>query len=159
MVLQNQFNELIGIVRKHSQTQGSGKELARQITSSLKSRGYFSLLLPEYLGGDQLTYPDYIGLVFSFAKVDASTAWCINQGSVLSSLARLVDKEIAKTIWQNCATSLANGPPATSCESIHTNLGFKLTGSWNFSSGIAHADWLIGSAKATMKNGSKTMCD
>ena len=116
-------------------------------------RGYFSLLLPKTLGRAQLGYPDYIDLVQSFAQVYASTAWCINQGSVLASLAQLIESDIAKTIWHDPSISLANGPPSRICKSIETDDGYQITGSWNFSSGIAHPGWLIGMATTTMKNG------
>ena len=66
---------------------------------------------------------------------------------------RLVESETAKTIWVNSEISLANGPPSGFCESRQTLEGFQLSGSWNFSSGIAHADWLIGVAMTRMKNG------
>ena len=98
MVPQIEFQNLIDIAREHSHPSGSRQELAPEIVSALKPRGYFSLLLPKTLGGAQLDYPDYIDLVLSFAQVDASTAWCINQGSVLASLAHLIESDTAKTI-------------------------------------------------------------
>ncbi len=61
------------------------------------------------------------------------------------SLARLVPEDTAKEIWHSPGVTLANGPPVKS-ESQKTKDGYLLTGTWTFSSGINHADWLLGMA-------------
>lgn len=124
---------------------GADTSLPESLVAKLRSGQYFTLLLPENLGGQQMHFPEYVQLVQEIAKADGSTAWCVNQGSVLSTLARLLSAEIAKQIWQDPSVTLANGPP-DKCESIVTDAGYSLTGTWTFSSGINHADWLVGMA-------------
>jgi alkylation response protein AidB-like acyl-CoA dehydrogenase len=80
------------------------------------------------------------------SEADGSTGWCVNQGSVLASLARSLPLETAREIWHSPGVTLANGPPAMKCESKETDIGYLLTGTWSFSSGINHSDWLIGMA-------------
>lgn len=131
--------------------------LPESLVTSLKSENYFTLLLPASLGGKQMDYPDFIRLVENIAKADGSTAWCVGQGSVLSILARLLPPEIAREIWQSPATTLANGPPEK-CESRPAAGGYSLTGTWTFSSGISHAEWLLGMAPVTEgEDGAKTV--
>ena len=113
--------------------------------TALKTENYFSLLLPESLGGRQLGFTDYIQRVQAVATADGSTGWCVNQGSVLASLARLLPADVASEIWHRPDIVVANGPPAN-CQSIPGGHGYCLSGSWSFSSGINHADWLIGMA-------------
>ena len=130
---------------------GVDTSLPAPLVAKLRSRHYFTLLLPESLGGQQMHFPEYVQLVQEIAKADGSTAWCVNQGSVLSTLARLLSAEIAKQIWYDPSVTLANGPPGM-CESIVTDAGYSLTGTWTFSSGINHADWLLGVAPVIEKN-------
>lgn len=92
-----------------------------------------------------MPFPDYVQLVQQVAEADGSTAWCVNQGSVLSTIARLLPAQTARDIWHDPSVTLANGPPGK-CESIVNDTGYSLTGTWSFSSGIHHADWLIGMA-------------
>lgn len=155
MSFNTQINHQLELVRHYTSPDDNNQELAPEIVGALKPEGFFSLLLPAELGGAQLGYPDYINLVMQFATIDASTAWCINQGSVLASLARLVTPETARTIWHDAAVSIANGPPAGACQSQQNAEGYELTGCWNFSSGIAHADWLIGVANTTLQDGTR----
>lgn len=149
-------SSVLDTVRDHTQPDDDVRELPDGIVSVLKPAGYFSLLLPEDLGGAQMDYPPYIDLVLETAVHDGSTAWCINQGSVLAGLARLLPADAAKEIWTNPGVVLANGPPSPGqCRSSETAEGFNLSGTWTFSSGIAHADWLLGVAAARLDSGEK----
>ena len=115
------------------------------LATSLKSARFFSLLLPAHLGGEPPALPDYLHLVRTIARANGSAGWCVNQGSVLASLARLLPVDAGRTIYKNASVTVANGPPRQ-CESVPTDGGFRLTGRWHFSSGIESADWLIGVA-------------
>ncbi len=133
---------------------GGDTSLPETLVCSLKEENYFTLLLPAKLGGKQMNYPEYIRLVQAVAKADGSTAWCVNQGSVLSTLARLLPTAVAQAIWHCSSVTLANGPPAK-CHSTETETGYSLTGSWTFSSGINHADWLLAMAPVKGKTATK----
>lgn len=133
---------------------GASTSLPDSLVSSLKAESYFTLLLPATLGGKQMDYPEYVRLVQQVAKADGSTGWCVNQGSVLSSLARLLPPNVARKIWHSPSITLANGPPAK-CQSKEIDTGYSLTGTWTFSSGINHADWLLGMAPVSKKGGAK----
>ena len=133
---------------------GESVSLPKSLVSSLKAESYFTLLLPERLGGKQMNYPEYVRLVQRVAKADGSTAWCVNQGSVLSTLARLLPTDVAQKIWDSPSVTLANGPPAK-CQSTEIENGYSLTGSWTFSSGINHADWLLAMAPVVGKGASR----
>lgn len=146
---------LLDVTRYNTRPGDQSRELPGEIVAAFKECGYFSLLLPEQYGGAQMNYPEYLELVKAVARLDASTAWCMNQGSVLASLARFIDPKFGNSIWTDPGVVLANGPPAGPCYSSETDSGYRLTGTWNFSSGIAHADWLIGIAMATGIDGSK----
>lgn len=133
---------------------GVETSLPKSLVAKLKSGQYFTLLLPENLGGRQMQFPEYVRLVQEIANADGSTAWCVNQGSVLSTLARLLSVEAAAQIWHDPSVTLANGPPVTG-ESIANDAGYCLTGTWSFSSGINHADWLLGAAPVKENDGTK----
>ncbi len=124
------------------------KALPADLVAQLKQENYFTLLLPSDLGGQQMELPEYISLVQSIGQLDASCAWCVNQGSVLSTLARLLAPDLARHIWVSPDITLANGPPIQAHSKAIDN-GFSLSGTWSFSSGINHADWLLGMAPVT----------
>lgn len=136
-------SEILAEVLAAGLDSGDRNTLPEGIVAALKRRNCFSLLLPRSLGGNQMDYPDYVRLVQAVATADGSAGWCVNQGSVLASLARLLPAR--EEIWHKPNVSLANGPPLK-CFSSAVSNGYSLTGTWTFSSGIDHADWLIGVA-------------
>src|SRR5258707_14965031 len=75
------------------------RELPEAIVEALIERGLFRLLLPHSLDGAELLPAQYIPIIEAVAKIDASTAWCLNQNSGCSMTAALVAPEIACEIF------------------------------------------------------------
>ena len=122
-----------------------GTTLPATVVERLRQHQGFSLLLPSELGGKQMPFPEFVEFVKSVSVADGSAGWCVSQGSVLASLARFVPRDLAKTIWTSPDVSLANGPPINAGTSRDGD-EYILTGSWTYSSGINHANWLLGVA-------------
>jgi len=116
------------------------------LAGMLKQQSAFTLLLPEVAGGPQTPYPAFLKMVEDIAEADGSVGWCVNQGSVLSSLALLLPAATQKTIWPSPDRVIANGPPAGPCTLEPVQDGFLLSGQWSFSSGCHHASYLVGFA-------------
>ncbi|HAK51893.1 MAG TPA: hypothetical protein DCM54_08330 [Gammaproteobacteria bacterium] len=128
--------------------------LPEVVVDALRAEQGFSLLLPKELGGKQPAFPEFIRFVKSVATADGSTGWCVAQGSVLASLARLLPKDVAESMWPTPNVSLANGPPIQA-SSRKDGDNYVLSGNWAFSSGINHASWLFGVATVTEEDGSQ----
>ncbi|HEY4821038.1 MAG TPA: acyl-CoA dehydrogenase family protein, partial [Xanthobacteraceae bacterium] len=86
------------------------RELPEAIVEALIERGLFRLLLPHSLDGAELLPAQYIPIIEAVAKIDASTAWCLNQNSGCSMTAALVAPEIAREIFGGPHGILAWGP-------------------------------------------------
>ena len=110
--------------------------------------GFFRLLLPRSLGGFELTHPDFLQIVRIFAESDASMAWCINQNNVFSTNASRLPEEGAIKVWSNPETVVAAGTPIPGSGATAIPDGFRITGRWDFCSGIAHSNWV--SARAVV---------
>lgn len=130
------------------------RALTPELLGRIRQSGFFRLLVPAVYGGAQLDLPDYLPLLETVATGDASTAWCINQAAVYATMACRAEPETAQEIWGNPACSVANGPPTTAQVSSAPG-GYRLTGTWDFSSGCRHASWV---AAATPINGVLTVC-
>src|ERR1700679_3031896 len=63
------------------------RELPAAIVDRLVEGGFFRLLLPRSLGGAELLPVDYVPIIEAIARIDASTAWCLNQNSGCSMTA------------------------------------------------------------------------
>ena len=129
------------------------------ITNEIADRGLFRLLIPRSLGGAELDHPSFLRIVYEFAKVDASTAWCINQNNVFSTNSTRVPEETAREIWTDWRNVVTNGPPTSTTLAVPVDGGYRLTGRWNFSSGIRHATWVaaLTPIKDSGPNGARVM--
>src|SRR6266404_7989010 len=86
------------------------RELPEAIVAGLIERGLFRLLLPHSLGGAELLPAHYVPIIEALAKIDASTAWCVNQNSGCSMTAAHLSPEVAREIFGGPRGILAWGP-------------------------------------------------
>src|SRR5947209_5848500 len=116
------------------------RELPEAIVEALIARGLFRLLLPPSLGGAALLPAQYVPIIEEIAKIDASTAWCINQNSGCSMTAAHLAPDVAREIFGSPRGILAWGPGPGEARVVPG--GYRVTASWSFASGSHHASWL-----------------
>ncbi len=130
------------------------RELPPEIAGEIADKGFFRLLVPRSLGGAEIDYIDYLDIIRTFAEADGSTAWCINQNNVFSTVSAKMPESTAREIWSDERAVVANGPP-TSAEAVPVTGGYRLTGRWNFSSGCRHATWMAAVAPVQPPDGDR----
>src|SRR6266849_374417 len=116
------------------------RELPEAIVDALIERGLFRLLLPHSLGGAELLPAQYVPIIEALAKIDASTAWCVNQNSGCSMTSAYLMPEVAREIFGQPRGILAwgTGPGEARVEAG----GYRVTATGSFASGSHHASWL-----------------
>jgi alkylation response protein AidB-like acyl-CoA dehydrogenase len=118
------------------------RQLPPELAASMADDGFFRLLLPRSLGGAELAHPDFRRILRVFGPVDASVAWCVNQNNVFSTNSTRMPRKTAREIWDNPRAVVTNGPPTAASRAVPVEGGYRLSGSWNFSSGSDHATWI-----------------
>jgi alkylation response protein AidB-like acyl-CoA dehydrogenase len=116
------------------------RELPREIVDRLVEGGFFRLLLPRSLDGAELLPAQYVPIIEAVARIDASTAWCLNQNSGCSMTAAYLSAEIAREIFGPPRGILAWGPGPGEARAVAG--GYNVTAQWAFASGSHHASWL-----------------
>ncbi len=143
-------NELRPRVEAAADRIDADRQLPADLAGEMAQRGLFRLLVPRELGGAELDHPDFLRILRVFAAVDASTAWCINQNNVFSTASSIMDKRAAHEVWDAPEAVVTNGPPSSSARAVPVEGGYRLSGRWDFSSGIDHATWVA--ALAPLEN-------
>ena len=137
--------ELASWVASESDRIDQEREIPAALFRAIADKKFFRLLVPRSLDGEEMDWLEYLRILEMFAKVDASTAWCLNQNNVFATFAAVMPEQTAKEIWSDPRAVVANGPP-NSASAIPVEGGYQLTGQWNFSSGSPHATWVAGIA-------------
>ena len=127
----------------------SEREIPSDLAADMADKGFFRLLLPRSLGGAELNFLDFLRIVEIFAEADSSTAWCICQNNILTTYSVRMPEETAREIWSNRRAVVTNGPPASPPRAVAVDGGYRLSGRWNFSSGVRHATWVAAIAPIT----------
>jgi alkylation response protein AidB-like acyl-CoA dehydrogenase len=127
------------------------RTLPSDTVSTLRSLGLFWLKTPASLGGTPLPPVEFCDVIEELAYADVSTAWAAMIGAGCCGLAAgWLPEAGARRVFAPDARPLpvlagqlaprGTGKPAEG--------GYVVSGRWGFSSGIPHADWLIGAFRA-----------
>ena len=136
----------------------AGRELPPDVLDAMHGAGMFRLLLPRSLGGFELKPAEYVQCVEAIAMGDASTAWCMNQGSGCSMTAAYLAPEVARAIWGGKRDVLAWGNgPGSEAKAVRAEGGWRVSGTWSFASGSRHATWLGAMAPCFNADGSPVL--
>ena len=118
--------------------------LTPELLAALHDAGLFRLLLPKSCGGEEVEPAVFVAAVEEVAKGDASTAWCMSQGSGCSMAAAYLEPAIAREIFGERAAVLAWGPGGPNAKATAVEGGYRVSGTWPYASGSRHAQWLGG---------------
>jgi indole-3-acetate monooxygenase len=165
--------ELLAGIRSHrEQFEAAGdraeelRTLPNDAVATLRALGLFWLKTPAELGGTPLLPVEFSDVIEELAYIDTSTAWAAMIGAGCNGLAGGWLPEAgarrifgpAGTASADTAAAGAGGAGVRRLPVIAGQLaprgtgspaagGYLVHGRWGFSSGIVHADWLIGAFK------------
>jgi indole-3-acetate monooxygenase len=165
---------LTGIQRHRASFEAAGDQaeslrtLPPSAVATVRSLGLFWLKTPAELGGTPLPPLDFCDVIEELAYIDVSTAWAAMIGAGCCGLVGgWLPEAGARRVFTPAAAggAGAGGAAADGAGGADAGLpvvagqlaprgtgkpvagGYVVTGRWGFSSGILHADWLLGAFK------------
>lgn len=133
------------------------RRIPAELAGEMADAGLFRLLVPKARGGMEIEHPAFVKIVRTFAEVDASTAWCVNQNNIFATDSARMLAETARKIWGEQRGIVTNGPPSRETRAVPTDGGYRLSGHWDFSSGSSHSTWLAARAPVEGESGEARM--
>lgn len=130
----------------------ANRELTPDIVAALHEAGLFRMLLPRSLGGEELSPENFVLAAEAIAKADASTAWCVAQTAICSTLAASLKPEVARKVFAG-RSLLAWGPFSPKAKAVACAGGYRISGAWGYASGSRHATWLAAHCPVYETNG------
>jgi indole-3-acetate monooxygenase len=128
------------------------RTLPHDAVATLRALGFFWLKTPAELGGTPLSPIEFGEVIEELAYVDTSTAWAAMIGAGCCGLAGgWLPADGARRIFPGPSAGplpVVAGQLAPRGTGTPVTGGYLVSGRWGFSSGIVHADWLIGAFKA-----------
>jgi indole-3-acetate monooxygenase len=126
------------------------RTLPHDAVAMLRTLGLFWLKTPAELGGTPLPPVEFCDVIEELAYIDTSTAWAAMIGAGCNGLTGgWLPEDGARRIFGtgDGARPVVAGQLAPRGTGHPVRGGYLVSGRWGFSSGIVHADWLIGAFK------------
>jgi alkylation response protein AidB-like acyl-CoA dehydrogenase len=129
---------------------------ADEFVDALREAGLFRLLVPEALGGPELS-PWEVGPVFeAMARVDGSAGWTLALGQ--GQVAQLVAPEVFREIFADPKLTMAGSLNPQHVRMVKVDGGYRFSGKGTYVSGCTHASWMLAAA-ALVEDGALKLVD
>jgi alkylation response protein AidB-like acyl-CoA dehydrogenase len=135
------------------------RTLPHDAVALLRTLGLFWLKTPAELGGTPLPPGEFCDVIEELAYVDTSTAWAAMIGAGCNGLTGgWLPEDGARRIYgaADGVRPVVAGQLVPRGTGHPVRGGYLVSGRWGFSSGIVHADWLIGAFKPDGGDGAAT---
>jgi 3-hydroxy-9,10-secoandrosta-1,3,5(10)-triene-9,17-dione monooxygenase len=123
------------------------RRLPPETERDLHESGLFRIMQPKRVGGSELDYVALVDCAELLARADASVSWNFANLASHHWMLGMFDKRAQDLVWEKDASALIASSfifPAGRARRVDG--GYRLRGSWPFSSGVASCEWnMLGS--------------
>jgi alkylation response protein AidB-like acyl-CoA dehydrogenase len=121
------------------------RRLPDDVVELLRGTGVFRMGFSRRWGGPELSSAEQTEVIEALAYGDASAGWCAMIGMDTGLYASFLDEADVKEMFTSLDMITAGLLfPAGRAEIVPG--GYRLTGRWQFGSGITHSDWVVSGA-------------
>ncbi len=123
----------------------SERRLPTDVVEMLRDTGVFRMGFDRTRGGPELNSMRQTEVIEALSYGDAGAGWCAMIGSDSGLYARFLEESVAKEMFDDLDMVTAGLLfPTGRAEMVPG--GYRLTGRWQFGSGVTHADWVVSGA-------------
>jgi alkylation response protein AidB-like acyl-CoA dehydrogenase len=113
-----------------------------ETVDALRQAGLFGAMTPRQLGGAELSLLDAIDVFAEVSRADGSAGWCLMAGaSAVGYFGAYGGEEFVAKMFAD-GVPLVAGQFAPNGNGVPAEGGYRLTGNYQFGSGIHYADWV-----------------
>lgn len=134
------------------------QRLPQDTLELLYKNRWFHVLVPEVLGGQEMSLPEVVRLFEALAWADANVGWCVNLGAGANIFAGYFDAETGKEIFLPAQTCCA-GSGAVTGTARQVSGGYQVSGQWKYASGATHATHFTANCYLLDKKGEQIKSD
>ena len=122
--------------------------LAPGSVKALYESGLLRLKMPQVLGGAEADLVTQLDVLEAVSRIDPSSGWCLMIGAAsLGGLAAFLPDDSIEEVFVGGRPPKVAGAAAPSATATPVDGGYRVTGHWQFGSGIQHAEWVSAGAR------------
>ena len=147
-------HKLTPLLRETARKAESARKPLDEVIDAMRASGIFSLMVPKCYGGHEADLDTFFEVALILSKADASMGWLaafyIEHAFWFCGFSESFQEEVFRERPYTLAPATLNvtGGVAKAVEG-----GYRLSGRWQWGTGIIHADWVLVGAPVNDKNG------
>jgi alkylation response protein AidB-like acyl-CoA dehydrogenase len=130
------------LVRGEAEQTEANRQVSVEAVERMRRTGLFRIMQPAVYGGYEYGFDALVRAVAPVASGCGSAGWVFSLGIVHQWLAATFPKQAQDEYWSD-PDAIAAGSYAPAGKAVAANGGYRLSGSWSFTSGCDHAQWLF----------------
>ena len=134
---------LVPAIRAASSDSERRRQLQPALATALAQAGFLQMYLPRALGGPQLAPLSAFRIVETLSRADGAVGWCAMIATSLSDYAGWLEPGVARAMAGTPADLRLAGSIRALGRATPVVGGYRVSGRWDFASGIQHATWLV----------------
>lgn len=141
------------LAEKYAQQTDLDARLPDEVIEKIKEAGFQKLLRPKAYGGQNLDYYTFGDIIRTIANYSVSAAWITYFAIIHETWPAFLPKQGREDLFHS--NSLMADIFAPVGKVVDDGEGYRLSGQWNFCSGVLWADWIALGAIHKMKDGTE----
>jgi 3-hydroxy-9,10-secoandrosta-1,3,5(10)-triene-9,17-dione monooxygenase len=135
--------DLLPTFRERAEEGERLRQVPEASVKALEETGFFRMLQPKRFDGLEADPIDFFTAVRDIASADGSTGWISSVLGVHPWQVALFPDEAQQAVWGSDTATRLSSSYAPTGKAVVTEGGYQLSGKWSFSSGSAHATWVL----------------
>ena len=138
------IRELAPLIRNNAAEQERNRRVSDETITALKEAGAFRIAVPRRYGGLETSLRTMLDVSAAVAEADGGTAWVVALSNVNAWATGLQPRQAVDEIFANGPDTVIAGVIAPSGTARKVKGGYRVSGTWHYSSASLHADWTAG---------------
>ena len=131
----------------------SARRLSKPLVEDLDKAGLLRLSLPRSMGGPESDPLITFLAIEELSRADGSVGWCAMLSSGTSVFAGWLKADVARSMFGQPPDLRLAGSIRPEGRAVNVDGGYRVSGRWDYASGVDHASWLACTCSVEDSNG------
>lgn len=142
--LRERARAMVPVLRERAAECETARKVPDETIKDMADAGFFRILQPKRWGGYELDPQDFYDVQMTLAEGCMSTAWCLGVIAIHNWQLALFDDRAARDVWgEDDSVLISSSYMPVGKVTREDDEHLRLSGSWGFSSGCDHCDWVF----------------
>ncbi|MHA3020628.1 acyl-CoA dehydrogenase family protein [Mycobacterium sp. BMJ-28] len=140
----DRLREVAPIIKANAAESEIARRVSQETINALIDAGAFRIATPKRYGGLESNLRTMLDVSAEIAEADGGASWVVTLSNVNAWAAGMNGGQVADDIWSDGPDAIVGGVVAPNGTARKVDGGYRVSGTWPYSSASLHADWAGG---------------